>query len=266
MFDAPEEVQDVHEVFYSVIGGILLMIFLATIFILSIIRYQKKERKYNDERKALNDKFSKTLLQAKLEIKEQTLQQMSYELHDNLGQVASLIKIHLNLLSFEDESIAKQKIEDIKELTKQLIMDIKQLSISLNSERIVQLGISKGLKFEVDRLQKIGNFNVKLAKPYEFPEMDSNTTIILYRMIQEILNNIVKHSKAKQITIDVTATKKILKLVFKDDGIGFNLEKKLKDGGSGLINLRTRANLINAEFYIKSKIKKGTSIIIKVQL
>ncbi|MBQ4818600.1 ATP-binding protein [Aquimarina sp. MMG016] len=248
------------------IGGVVLMIFLATIFILSIIRYQNKERKYHDEKKALNDKFSKTLLQSRLEIKEQTLQQIGYELHDNLGQVASLIKIHLNLLSFEDEDTAKQEVDNIKELTKQLIMDIKQLSISLNSERVVQLGISKGLEFEVEQLKKIKNFQIKLTKPSEFPDIDSNTTIILYRMIQEILNNTIKYSKAKRISIDVTKTEKKLTLVFNDDGIGFDLKNKLKEGGSGLINLNTRARLINADFKIKSKIDEGTTIIIEVQL
>ncbi|MEW7280308.1 sensor histidine kinase [Aquimarina sp. 2201CG1-2-11] len=223
-------------------------------------------QKHKEEKKELQANFSKTLLQSKLEIKEQTLQQLAHEIHDNLGQVASLIKIHLNTLRLDDQPKAEQKIEETKDLIKQLIADLKELSVSLNGERIIQLGIANGIETEVNKLRKIGAFTINFIQQGSVKKIDPNTTVILYRMVQEILNNIVKHSKAKEVDITMTFTKKILTLVISDNGIGFDVHNKINNGGSGLINLKNRAKLIRATFDIDTQLQKGTKISIKIPI
>lgn len=260
MFNTPEEI------FYSVIAGVLLMIFIGLIFILSIVRYQNRLHKHQQEKLKLQEDFSTTLLQSQLEIQEQTFQHISRELHDNLGQVASLIKINLTTLKLDDAAKASEKIEDTKELTRQLIGDIKSLSVSMNSDRITQSGLAKALEMEVGRLNKTGLFNAYYKQTGIVPVIKNDTTMILYRMVQEILNNMVKHSEAKSICVNLTVSESLFILALSDDGKGFNMDEQLKSGGSGLQNLQKRAALINAKLYMQSSPGNGTSVSVELPL
>lgn len=252
MFNTPEEV------FYSVIAGVLLMLFLSVVFVLSIVRYQRRVQKHFYEKEKLKTQFSKVLFQSQLEIKDQTLKEIGYELHDNLGQISSIIKINLNTIQLADQTKAAQKIEDTKDLVRQLITDIKSLSLSLNSDRIAHLGLQEGINLEVEKIKKLGQFEISFKQNGPDPELKPNTIVIVYRMIQEFMNNIIKHSKAKHIDISLQVEEKMVILEFRDDGIGFNVDEKLNSGGSGLLNLSNRAKLLNAGLFIKSSHDKGT--------
>ena len=254
------------EIWFSIIAGSLLLFLLCTFIVAFTMLYIKRRRQHNMEKQQLETQFEQTLLQSELEIKEQTLQYVASELHDNLGQVASLIKIHLNTFQFKDEAKARQKIEDTKELIRQLITDLKLLSVRLGSDKVAQSGILKGLENEVERLNKTGLYKTTLQKDGAIPPLDDNTTIILYRMVQEVINNIIKHSRAKRIDINLKVEGIFFTLSLKDDGVGFNMEEKIKNGGSGLKNLYNRAKLINAKLLISSSPGKGTKILIELPL
>ncbi|MBC7888662.1 MAG: hypothetical protein H7Z13_12345 [Ferruginibacter sp.] len=206
--------------------------------------------------------FNHELLQTQIEIQEQTLQQVSRELHDNLGQVASLIKINLSTLQFSNPEKAIEKIEDTKDLTRQLIADIKSLSVSLGSDRIAQVGLVKAIEIEVERLNKTGQFSASYELRGTAPVIDNDKSLILYRMAQEVLNNIIKHSRARHINILLHVNENIFILAFNDDGIGFNAEEKMNASGAGLHNLKSRAVLINAQLHIESLPGNGSSVTI----
>lgn len=258
-----EQIQD--NVLTIVFASLFLLIFFVG-FLTFTIFYFKKFYRLQTERNALKLQHEETLNKVELEIKEQTLQHLAAELHDNLGQMASLIKINLNTITWEDVPKAKAKIEDTKELTRQLITDIKLLSASLNGIRITQIGLVKGLEGEVDRLNKTDLFTASLHCPEPLPELNEATTIILFRMAQEMLNNAVKHSGADCIKILMTKTNDLLTLEILDNGKGFNFSEKIKSGGSGLLNLQSRAKLIHARVSVQSSVGKGTTISIELPL
>jgi two-component system NarL family sensor kinase len=249
-----------------IVIGISITLLFASFIISFLLINQKRHYKYLQETETIKREFSQTLLQSQLEIKEQTLRHIAYELHDNLGQIASLIKINLNTLRLEDSENSAQKIEATKELTRQLIADLKSLSISLNSDRIAQLGLIRVLEDETEHLNKTGQLTAALETKGPIPSLDDNTTIILYRMVQEILNNIVKHSLATRVSISIQVKENLFTLVIQDNGVGFNLEDKMKSGGSGLINLASRAKLIHAMFSIQSSAGNGTRICIELPI
>lgn len=256
----------VSEIQLTIILGSFVVVFFAIILILTIIQYKQRILKHQIEKDKLNQKFSQTLLQSQLEIKEQTLRHIAYELHDNLGQIASIIKINLNTLQLDDQEKSAQKIEDTKDLTRQLITDLKSLSTSLNRDLIAKIGLLKGKENEVNRLNKTGEFVAELKVEGGTLPLDENTTIILYRMVQEIVNNIVKHSAAKHIEFIATFTENLFTLVVSDDGVGFDIEQKLHSGGAGLLNLQSRAELIHAQFSIQSSPRFGTKVCIDLPL
>jgi len=246
-------------------GTVVLLLFF--VFILNLFfLYQKRQRKNLEEKLQLQSQFAQTLLQSQLEIKEQTLTHISRELHDNLGQIASLIKINLNTLQFSDIPKAHEKVEQSRELIRQLIFDLKSLSLSLGSDHVNQLGLSRALEIEVLRLNKTGQFNSSFSLSGDPRFTDPHKTIILYRMAQEVLNNMVKHSEAKHINVSLNASENLITLALSDDGKGFNVEEKAKSGGAGLMNLENRARLLNARLTIQSSPGNGSHVTIELPI
>ncbi|MGL6267426.1 MAG: histidine kinase, partial [Chitinophagaceae bacterium] len=146
------------EIIILFIAGITICFVMLAYIINFLFLYQKRKKILVKESETLKLEFEKQLMQSRLEIQEQTLRHISHELHDNLGQVASLIKINLNTLSFHDTEKATAKIEHTKEITRQLITDIKALSVSLGADHIAQTGLVKALQTEVERLNKTDAF------------------------------------------------------------------------------------------------------------
>lgn len=211
--------------------------------------------------------FENALKKAELEIQEHTLRHISSELHDNLGQIASLIKIHLHTFSLADKAAAEAKIEELKDLVRQLIGDLKALSVSLNSEKVAQLGLIKSLANEIDRINKTGQFqSVLIVKNDLSGRLDNSKSVILFRMVQEILNNMIKHSGGTHFNIVVDGAENLFTLVCIDDGVGFRTHDESHSGGSGLSNLRERARLINANLSIQSVPGSGTTVSIELPL
>lgn len=252
------------EIALLIIAGTITLILLGIFIVMFILFYQKKHANYINEKQQLQAQFSQTLLQSQIEIQEQTRRHISRELHDNLGQIASIIKINLTTISLQHPEKAGQKIEDTKELTRQLIADIKALSISLNSDHIAKAGLITAIATEVERINKTEQFRATLINTASNIIIDNDKAIILFRMVQEVLNNIIKHSKAKEITVTANSTENLFILALSDNGTGFSIEEKLNSGGQGLQNLQQRAALIHAKFSIESVPGAGTHVTIEV--
>lgn len=255
-----------HELKIIIVAASIIFIALTSLLIFILLFYQRKRFAHKTKLVTLGKQYNEELLKSKLETQEQTLLQISRELHDNFGHIASLIKINLNTLKLEDSQKATSKIEETKDLTRWLIADIKSLSVSLNSDRIAKTGLIKSLQTEVERLNKTDLFTATFTQSSPTPEIESDKAIILYRMSQEILNNMVKHSEATTINVIVDIKHNLFILAFSDDGKGFDVEEQLKNGGSGLTNLQKRAGLINAQLTIHSKPGNGTHIAIEMSL
>ena len=251
----------------TIVAVAVVFIFFVLLLLLRIVvKYQRNNFRHFLEKQQIEAEFSQTLLQSELETKEQTMQQIARELHDNIGQLASLIKLNLHTLKFDDKSDSVQKVEDTKELVRQLILDVTSISTSLNNERVSKLGIITALENEVDRLNKTGIFLARLEQVGPSPTLEGNTIVILYRMAQEIINNIVKHSKAKQVVVSLKTTNTSFELAFSDDGEGYDVPWAMKSGGSGLTNLQSRAKLIQARVMINSTPGNGSSTSIELPI
>ncbi len=233
----------------------LILIFFVVLIL--VVRYRKKRRE-NEEMRAV---FSEQLLSSKVEIQEQTLQYISRELHDNIGQIASLVKINLNTISLADTEKAAKKIDNTKELMSQLLTDLKLLSTSLNTDKLAKIGIIRAIQIEVEKMNKIGLFLVTLHLNTDLPVIDSEREIIIFRMLQEVLNNTMKHAEASNIDIYLSYINKIFTIKVMDDGKGFDVAKKMADTsdlGNGLTNLENRAKVINGSYKIESTEGAGT--------
>ncbi len=248
-----------------IISTVLLLIF-GVIIVRYILLYQQKRYRHQQEVVALREDFTKTLLQSKIEIQEETLNHISKELHANFSQLVSLININLSAILPHCSDSIKENIFETKALAKQVLGDLKALSVSLNTEHIMKIGIVKALENELARFSKTKRFVTNLTKTGVEYRLLPEREIILFRLCQEALNNILKYAKAKNIYVTFDFEKTVLTLKISDDGVGFDLGNVMKESGknesTGILNMQKRAKLIDGVLDIESKIGEGTEITI----
>jgi signal transduction histidine kinase len=237
----------------------VLLIMLAVFFLFRI--YLKRKNTLLLEKKQMAIQFEQTLLQSKLEIQEQTFADISSEIHDNIGQVLSLARINLNTLSAAGEDT---KVNLVDELMEKAITDLRNLSHSLDADLMRKKGWLEPTQKLLRDLEKSGKYVTRLFISENPPTLGNDRPIILFRMIQEIINNIIKHAGANAIELSVSKVKERMEIVIKDNGKGFDKEKI--SAGAGLRNLENRARMIAADLTIDSDPGKGTNITISVKL
>jgi len=252
------------EVFISLITGIILILFISIVFLVSLVRYRKKESIHMFEKQELQSQFQKELLQTQLEIQEQTLKNISEEIHDNIGQALSLAKLNLNTLPDITDQTLQQKIANSKELVSKAIVDLRSLSRSLDTDYVRDMGLQPAIEYELDMIKKTGAHKIELSVEGILFRFDKQKELILFRIVQEILNNIIKHAKAEKIAVHIIYDLDKLQLTISDDGQGVDLtplnENDRSGFGLGIRNMHNRAKLIGADFSMSSSIGKGTEV------
>jgi two-component system NarL family sensor kinase len=250
-----------NEIFILVCAFACILIGLGIFLLLFYFLMKQKQKTHKLKIAALNEQ----LLETQIEIQEQTLKNVSQEIHDNIGQVLSLAKLNLGTFGKIEGEENKQKLLTTKELIGKAINDLRDLARSMHGDKIAEIGLQNAVDSELKILQNTGQFQTHLTVSGESYKLKPQTQMVLFRIVQEALHNEVKHSKAKNIYVDFTYDSSAFTLSLRDDGIGFNIEKlQAAKTGIGLKSMKNRASLIGGDFSINSYENKGTSIIIKV--
>ncbi len=240
----------------------VLFIFLLISFVVSIIyRYQQKQHIFYKDLESIKASHQNNLLHSQLEIQEQTFQNISREIHDNIGQKLTLAKLQLNTLQPIDTSIISN-INSSIDMISQAIADLSDISRSLSSEMILSNGLIKALEFEATQLQKSGVYHITFSVKGNPIFMESNSELLIFRIVQEAISNVIKHSKASTIDIQLHYNHNNLSLLIKDNGIGF-INDKTKPG-LGLQNMKIRALQLFGKTTVESQYGIGTTIIIEI--
>ena len=197
------------------------------------------------------------LMKTKLEIQDATLSYIGRELHDNLGQLLTVSKIHINSLmkQYGDD----KKLVALDSVLDKTVTELRTLSKSLNNSRIKDFGLHKELTQEVERIEKMNVMEVSLRIEGEEKKLDDDKEIILYRIIQEFLSNSLKYAQASQLKINLRYTADQLHVHLSDNGKGFDIQQAVL--GSGVTNIKHRAHLLNAQAVeYHSAVGKGTQL------
>jgi len=207
-------------------------------------------------------KFEEVLIRSQIEIKENTLKNIAWELHDNIGQLLSLAKMQLNIIGVQ-ENVCKEEIKEIADIVGKTLQEIRSFSKILNEDVIHSIGLQKAIQIEIDRFNRMNFLKAELIVSGQVKEIPTNDEIILFRIIQEVFSNTIKHSKARHLIVKLDYGIDTLTIYLEDDGVGFDLTEVEK--GSGLLNMKGRAKLIHTNLLIDSN-EKGTTIIIEYPL
>jgi len=259
------------EIYVIIVVAIALAFLLVGFIVSMLFLYQRRQHRQEQQLVRMKDQYQQELLRSQLEIQETTFKTIAQELHDNIGQVLSVVKLSLSILPLGKDHEAYESVQNSRQMLNKVIFDMGNLTKSMHTDRITQIGLVEAMRFDLDSLQRTGLLKVNFAVEGDEYRLEDQRSIFLFRMFQEMVNNILKHSKATHVNIAVNYSidnKFVLKV--EDNGIGFDIDKKrtqaTSSSGIGLKSMTNRASLIGAQITVQSQPGKGTSIKVELPL
>ena len=227
------------------IGPLVIVItcifFVAALFMFSYIAvFMKRKKRHTEEKEHMQQTFAHQLLQSQIETQEETFSALGKELHDNIGQLLNSTKLLIGvsqrtLMQYPDTlSIAEQTLG-------KAINELRSLSKSLNKEWLQQFNFIENLETEVKRINAADNLQVHFTAQATVP-FKSDEQIILFRIVQEAVQNAIKHAQAKNIYIRLATDTDLFTIVVEDDGKGF--VQTPNNTGVGMLNMQQRIKLL----------------------
>lgn len=232
-----------------------------SLFIVLIVSLHSKFQTYHEQEIInLKTEYEKFILAAQLETQEETLIQISNEIHDNINLSLTLAKLHLVTLTETKAQARSQKIQETTELLGKAIADLNHLSRGLDANVLLYQGLHRAVEEETERIRKTGVLELKLKVSGSPVYMDNQRELLVYRTIQEALNNVIKHAKARHCTLQLNYGNEQLEVIITDDGCGFETEAAENSGRAGLKNMRNRIKMLEGQLDIQAANGYGTQL------
>ncbi|SMD42708.1 Histidine kinase [Aquiflexum balticum DSM 16537] len=239
------------DLFVIILLGFFLMLFMVSFIIIMVIYHRQRQIQNQQKVESMKAAYENTILNVEKEIREDILSYVGRELHDNVGQLLSLAKLNLS-------SSKAEKVHEGKILINEIIREVRSLSKSLNLDWVESITLEEFIKMELGKLESTEFCKVAFQNNGNPLQLSKEKKLVLIRIIQESLNNSIKHAQPSLIEITVHSDNSKSEIAIKDDGRGFVVSNNSE--GSGMFNLKNRMNTIGGELLVQSKIGKGTEI------
>ncbi|BDQ02813.1 PAS domain S-box protein [Ignavibacterium sp.] len=215
-----------------------------------------------------SEEMLRSLTQKLQDIREEERTRIAMELHDELGQVLTAIKIDLNSLIKKPpyKKEIPQKVAPIISLVEDTINTVRKISSELRPVILDRLGLLAAIEWQIDEVRKRLGIKTQTNLPEEITGLTKEQEVAIFRTFQEITTNISRHSKATEIAVSITTDEEKLMMIVRDNGIGFTPESISKKGGLGLLGMKERIKSVGGFMEINSKINFGTEIKIFIPL
>lgn len=253
-----------------------IIIFIAAFFaafiaffagvILFIQQAKKNKTNFITEKELMKTNHTQELLSTQIEMQTQTMQYIGREIHDNVGQKLTLASLYTQQLAYENKAPQiNDKIENISQIINESLTELRQLSKSLTDDSIADNDITALLQQECDKVNGTKKCRANFSTNQKNTTLSYQTKSILVRIVQEFLQNSIKHADCKNIDVSFQANDNAILLQLKDDGKGFDISI-VNSNGIGLNNMKKRTELIGGKFYLESKVGAGTELNIEIPL
>ena len=240
-----------------ILTSLLILLMTITVVVFFVV-YQNRKNKLLQEQKDTKKRFEREIAETQIEIREETLRNISWELHDNIGQLLTLAKIQL-------QTATRDNIDEVSDTISKGLNEVRALSKLINPEAIKNIQLKEAVQLEIDRFNRLNFIKSTLEVKGEEQQIDKKSSIIIFRILQEFFSNTIKHSKASTLKVILNYKDESLLISASDNGIGF-MEEEGNNSGIGLQNIKNRAKLIGAEAIFSSEKNKGTTLSIKYKL
>ncbi|MFS4493049.1 sensor histidine kinase [Maribacter sp. 2308TA10-17] len=234
------------------IVAVVILILLGSFLVFLFLIFVKRKNKLIETQQKAEEHFKHEIVTTQIEIREETLRNISWELHDNIGQLMTLAKIQA-----QNAQGDPKKMEAVSEIIGKGLNELRALSKSINPNTIRDLDLQEAIHGEIERFNRLNFIDAKLTISGERIDIDSKTSVILFRILQEFFSNTIKHAQATELVVEIVYSKLAISVIVRDNGIGIH---KNEEQGQGLKNMNSRAKLIGADLDIQSVKEKGTTL------
>ena len=241
------------------------IVFLTLLVILLVIFFYflKKKNSYLVEKMESELYFQSELIKTRIEIKDQTLSEISKELHDNIGQIVSVGIMQLNMYLDSGHPVQANELNDLKGILAKSLDEIRILSRIINKDNLLQSNFIEAIQQDLERIKKLKNIQYHYNFTGEIPKISQEHDLFIYRIFQEALHNSLKHSHSDLFEVNIKTSNTIFRLEIKDFGIGYDVNQI--NSGLGLSNMKLRAKLIGATLNMQSD-SSGTTVTLQYPL
>ncbi len=254
------------EVIYIIVLGSVGMLLLITGIAVFISMYQKRMLQEQEKRRIIERDYQQQMIQSQIDSQETERKRIAADLHDSIGSLLWAAKLniaYLGRLSNFDGEMKDSYLETMKILD-QSIDSVKRISWELTPEAFHHTGLSSSIMELCSRLDGKGQVITFKEKGEQLFWKDGRA-LMAFRIVQELLNNAVKHAQALNIQITLTWKSNELLIRVQDDGIGFTLNDKIRNG-VGWWNIMNRSRMIDAAIEVKKNHQQGSAIELMVPL
>lgn len=235
------------QIYYIILTGVVLVALILVFFLRSITRYREIQCRAYEEK-----------VKADISSLEAERKRIAIDLHDDMGPLLSAIKMQVNSLNGgEEDCIIKQ---NIKVILKEGMEKVRHIANQLTPPILLEKGLCQAVREFAGQLIPAGSLKVQVNIAEEIETVNKDYQVHIFRIIQEVANNCIKHADATilLITMEEVNRKIVIKTI--DDGVGFNTKKvRTESKGFGIKNILTRVELMNGELYLDSGPGKGVS-------
>lgn len=248
-----------------IIGSLLLLLSVLLAFrnFRNSNRLLKQSEKLKEQRiSELEKERQLVAMQSVLKGQEEERSRLARDLHDGVGGLLSGVKLSLSTMKgnvFLSEENA-QAVSNVIGQLDQSIAELRRVSHNMMPEALIKYGLKEALENYCENINLSGSLKVQLQTYGMETRMDQNTEIVLYRIVQELLNNVIKHAGAKNVLIQLMRENERFSLTVEDDGKGFDVNAADLKGGAGLANIKARVDYIGGTMDIRSAPGEGTSV------
>lgn len=248
---------------FTLVFGTLGFSLLAVIAIRMLIIENKNKYQFLAEKKEIEYRYQQELLNTRLEVQEDLLNFVSSEIHDNVGQVLSLVKLHLYTMGQQSENDRSATlIASSSSLLDKAIEDLRNISHRQNAGTLEHIGLAEAIRKELEYVRTLKKQECELNIEGIPCPLGNDRELLLYRIVQEAVHNSVKHSRCTMLTVALKYTPERFTLQVSDNGIGFDTRESY--GGIGIKHIRHRATLLKGELSIERGNPDGTYITLKL--
>lgn len=252
-----------NDIVLAVASTTLLILLLIAVILIVIIVSGKRRAKQQMLLAETKLHFERELRKAETEVSEDMMGKFARELHDNVGQLLTAMHIQIENQKIDHPGLT-ESFKPVELYLDEVTQQLRTLSRTLNNDYIGNVGLLAAIQLETERLKNLRRFQVHWEATAGESNLNKNQELMLFRIFQEIIQNGLRHSSAKNLYITTNNSNESFVLNIKDDGKGFELDKTLESNkASGLRNIIKRAKLAGLECKIESAPGKGFSIDLK---
>lgn len=249
-----------------------IMLLLALGLIVFVVLYQKRLIQHQEQLRQLQATRQYQVLETTMQAQEEERRRVARDLHDEVGSMLSLVKLNLYQLTNSIKGAGDEvrgAEANIKKLLDEVIGSVRRISYDLMPVVLDKMGLVQALEALRRSVPASSGVTVVLECNDKSRRLAPKQELVLYRMVQELLSNTLKHANASTITLKLLFSENEVALYFADDGIGIDYgkqEKELGQGGIGVVSLQSRVELMKGQMYMQSLPGMGTQVEIKIPI